>query len=116
MLLKQPSRFFIRHGFDIVVFHGINYLGSCCGGLVLSPRRMAGLMDLTIRALTRRRGPGPARPDHALPYPMGLRSPKFSGHGKLVVSRCQVLFLPFQLHLIRGSIPERGVEPDLIVA
>ena len=35
-------------------FHLINYLGSCCGGLVLSPRRMAGLMDLTIRALTRR--------------------------------------------------------------
>ena len=35
-------------------FHRINYLGSCGGGLVLSPGRMAGLMDLTIRALTRR--------------------------------------------------------------
>ncbi len=35
-------------------FHVINYLGSCGGGLVLSPRRMAGLMDDTVRALTRR--------------------------------------------------------------
>src|SRR5690242_2031683 len=35
-------------------FHLINYLGSCGGGLVLSPHRMAALMDLTIRALTRR--------------------------------------------------------------
>ena len=35
-------------------FHLINYLGSCGGGLVLSPQRMATLMDLTIRGLTRR--------------------------------------------------------------
>jgi len=35
-------------------FHLINYLGSCGGGLVLSPRRMTALMDLTIAALTRR--------------------------------------------------------------
>jgi heme/copper-type cytochrome/quinol oxidase subunit 1 len=35
-------------------FHQINDHGTCGGGLVLSPGRMAGLMDLTIRALTRR--------------------------------------------------------------
>jgi heme/copper-type cytochrome/quinol oxidase subunit 1 len=35
-------------------FHLINYLGSCGGGLVLPPHRMAALMDLTIRGLTRR--------------------------------------------------------------
>ena len=43
-------------------FHVINYLGSCGGGLVLSPRRMTALMDLTIRALTRRlAGEAPAQ-------------------------------------------------------
>jgi heme/copper-type cytochrome/quinol oxidase subunit 1 len=35
-------------------FHLINYLGSCGGGLVLTPRRMSALMDLTITALIRR--------------------------------------------------------------
>ncbi len=35
-------------------FHLINYAGSCGGGLLLSPRRMAALMDTTINALARR--------------------------------------------------------------
>src|SRR6478672_5642798 len=43
-------------------FHRLNYLGSCGGGLVLAPGRMAGLMDLTIRGLTRRlEGEAPAQ-------------------------------------------------------
>ena len=35
-------------------FHVINYAGSCGGGLLLSPRRMAALMDTTINALSQR--------------------------------------------------------------
>jgi hypothetical protein len=35
-------------------FHVINYLGSCVGGQLLSPRRMAALMDATITAIQRR--------------------------------------------------------------
>jgi hypothetical protein len=35
-------------------FHVINYAGSCVGGLLLSPRRMAAVLDTTIDALTRR--------------------------------------------------------------
>ena len=55
-------------------FHLINYAGSCGGGLLLSPRRMAALMDTTIDALSPpadRRNPGRARADHALPVPLG---------------------------------------------
>ena len=35
-------------------FHQINYLGSCGGGQLLSPQRMAALMDNTITAIQRR--------------------------------------------------------------
>ena len=35
-------------------FHVINYLGSCGGGQLLSPRRMTALMDTTMRAIQRR--------------------------------------------------------------
>ena len=35
-------------------FHVINYLGSCGGGLLLSPRRMATLLDATITAIRQR--------------------------------------------------------------
>jgi hypothetical protein len=35
-------------------FHVINYLGSCGGGQLLSPRRMTALMDTTMRAIRRR--------------------------------------------------------------
>jgi hypothetical protein len=35
-------------------FHVINYLGSCGGGRLLTPRRMAALMDITMTALQRR--------------------------------------------------------------
>jgi len=34
-------------------FHVINYLGSCIGGQLLSPRRMAALLDATMRAIER---------------------------------------------------------------
>jgi hypothetical protein len=37
-------------------FHVINYLGSCCGGQLLSPRRMTALMDTTMAAIQRRLG------------------------------------------------------------
>ena len=35
-------------------FHIVNYLGSCGGGQLLSPRRMTVLMDSTVAALQRR--------------------------------------------------------------
>jgi len=35
-------------------FHVINYLGSCAGGELLSPPRMAALMDNTMNAIQRR--------------------------------------------------------------
>ena len=35
-------------------FQVINYLGSCGGGQLLSPRRMTALMDITMRAIRRR--------------------------------------------------------------
>ncbi len=35
-------------------FHVINYLGSCGGGQLLSPRRMVTLLDATMAALQRR--------------------------------------------------------------
>ena len=35
-------------------FHVINYLGSCGGGQLLSPRRMAAVLDATITAIQRR--------------------------------------------------------------
>jgi heme/copper-type cytochrome/quinol oxidase subunit 1 len=37
-------------------FHLINYAGSAGGGLLLPPRRMAAIMDITINALDRRLG------------------------------------------------------------
>lgn len=34
-------------------FHAINYLGSCAGGQLLSPRRMTAVMDTTMTAIHR---------------------------------------------------------------
>ncbi len=45
-----------------------------------------------------------------------LRSPAFPGQGFPVNSRCRSLVVPFGLDLVRGSVPERGMEPNLIVA
>jgi heme/copper-type cytochrome/quinol oxidase subunit 1 len=48
-------------------FHLINYAGSAGGGLLLSPRRMAAIMDATITALDRRL---PAEPPASLALTM----------------------------------------------
>src|SRR6476469_2435374 len=53
--------------------------------------------------------------DHELAESLDLSGPQFSGQGIPVISRCCVLIMPFPLHLVRGSVPERGVEPDLII-
>lgn len=44
-----------------------------------------------------------------------LRCPAFSGQGFPLALRCQVLPDPFLLDLVRSYIPERRMEPDLVV-